>query len=224
MNPDLQKLQPYPFEKLNALKSGVTPPGLPHIALSIGEPKHATPGLISAALRQELDPGLARYPLTRGLPELRQSIADWLTRRFRLPGGTIDAERHVLPVNGTREALFAFAQAVIDRSQPAVVVAPNPFYQIYEGAALLAGAEPHYMNTTHTTGYRPDLDAVPAAVWARCQLVYICTPGNPSGAVMSLQALQRPGPHELQAVHGPRHAPLQADSLRARRADQGADR
>ena len=190
MNPDLQKLQPYPFEKLNALKTGLTPPGLPHIALSIGEPKHATPGLISAALQQELDQGIARYPLTRGLPELRQGIADWLTRRFQLPAGTVDPEHHVLPVNGTREALFAFAQAVIDRSRPAVVVTPNPFYQIYEGAALLAGATPQFVPCTAANGYLPDFDTVSGATWDACQLLYLCSPGNPTGAVISQQQLQ----------------------------------
>ena len=191
MNPDLHKLQPYPFEKLNALKSGLTPPDLPHIALSIGEPKHATPGLISAALQEQLGPGLASYPLTRGLPELRQSIADWLTRRFGLPAGSVDAESHVLPVNGTREALFAFAQAVIDRSRPALVVTPNPFYQIYEGAALLAGATPHFIPCTAATGYLPDFDAVDTATWDACQLLYLCSPGNPTGAVIGQQQLQR---------------------------------
>lgn len=191
MNPDLQKLQPYPFERLHALKSGLTPPRLPHIALSIGEPKHATPAWITAAGREQLEPGLARYPLTRGQPELRHAIADWVTRRFELPNGSIDAERHVLPVNGTREALFAFAQAVIDRSRPALVVSPNPFYQIYEGATLLAGARPHFVSCTADSGYLPDFAAVSSEIWDACQLLYLCSPGNPTGAVVSQQQQQQ---------------------------------
>jgi N-succinyldiaminopimelate aminotransferase len=190
MNPDLDKLQPYPFEKLNALKAGITPPELAHIALSIGEPKHATPALIGAALQRGLERGLASYPLTRGVPELRVAICDWLTRRFELPAGSLDPERHALPVNGTREALFAFAQAVIDRSRPARVVSPNPFYQIYEGAALLAGAEPHFISCTAARGYLPDFDAVDTGVWDDCQLLYLCSPGNPTGAVIPQQTLQ----------------------------------
>ncbi|MDJ0738406.1 MAG: succinyldiaminopimelate transaminase [Gammaproteobacteria bacterium] len=191
MNPDLEKLQPYPFEKLNALKSGVTPPDLPHIALSIGEPKHATPGLIAAALHEHLDEGLSSYPLTRGLPALRAVIAAWLTRRFALPASSVDPDRHVLPVNGTREALFAFAQAIVDRERPAIVASPNPFYQIYEGAALLAGATPHFIPCTAATGYLPDLDSVEPATWEACQLLYLCSPGNPTGAVIPQAMLQR---------------------------------
>ena len=151
MNPDLDKLQPYPFEKLNALKTGVEPPAKPHIALSIGEPKHATPGLIAAALREHLDRGLASYPLTKGMPELRAAICDWLTQRFGLPPGSLDPERHALPVNGTREALFAFAQAVVERDRSALVISPNPFYQIYEGAALLAGQR-HILSPARPSG------------------------------------------------------------------------
>jgi N-succinyldiaminopimelate aminotransferase len=191
MNPDLDKLQPYPFERLNRLKAGIDPPALPHIALSIGEPKHATPELIKAALRSHLAPGLSSYPLSRGIPALREAIAAWLTRRFGLPEHSIDPERHVLPAAGTREALFAFAQAVVDRSRQAVVVMPNPFYQIYEGAALLAGATPHFIPCRRENGYLPDFDAVPAAVWDRCQLLYLCSPGNPSGAVIPLDRLER---------------------------------
>ncbi len=147
MNPDLKKLFPYPFERLAQLKQGIAPPSeLAHIALSIGEPKHAPPEFVLQALREHLQ-GLGAYPLARGLPELRQAIAHWLTRRFRLQAGRVDPERHVLPVNGTREGLFAFAQAVVDRSTNPLVLMPNPFYQIYEGAALLAGAQPCYMNT-----------------------------------------------------------------------------
>lgn len=191
MNPDLQKLQSYPFEKLKALMAGVTPPAQSHIALSIGEPKHATPELIAAALHANLDKGLASYPLTRGLPALREAIADWLTRRFALRAGSLDAERHVLPVNGTREALFAFAQAAIDRTRPALVLMPNPFYQIYEGAALLAGAKPHYLPCSAETGLQPDFDAVDEATWDACQLLYLCSPGNPGGAVIPQQTLAR---------------------------------
>ena len=190
MNPDLNKLQPYPFEKLNALKAAVTPANKPHIALSIGEPKHRPPGFVVEELITHLH-GLANYPLTKGRVELRQAIADWLTRRFALPAGSIDAERHVLPVAGTREALFAFAQALVDRNSKPRVLMPNPFYQIYEGAALLAGAEPYFLNTSAETGFLPDFEAVPADVWAHCQLLYLCSPGNPTGAVADMALLQK---------------------------------
>lgn len=190
MNPDLEKLQPYPFEKLNALKAGTTPPDKPHIALSIGEPKHATPGLIAAALQQHLESGLATYPLTKGMPALREAICDWLTWRFALPPGSLDPERHALPVNGTREALFAFAQAVVDRTRPALVLSPNPFYQIYEGAALLAGATPHFIPCTAETGYLPDFNQVDDKTWDQCQLLFLCSPGNPTGAVIPQATLQ----------------------------------
>lgn len=187
----MSNLQPYPFERLATLFSGITPTRDKHeILLSIGEPRHPTPGFIAEALLEHLH-GLSRYPLTRGSEELRAAICDWLTTRFQLPAGSLDPTGNTLPVNGTREALFAFAQCIVDRTERPLVAMPNPFYQIYEGAALLAGAEPYYMNTTPATGYRPDLDAVPAMVWARCQLVYICTPGNPSGAVMPVQQLQQ---------------------------------
>ena len=190
MNPDLLKLQTYPFEKLAALKAGCTPPGkLGHIALSIGEPKHASPALVMRALQDHL-PQNSQYPLTKGMPALRESISRWLQRRFGLPTAP-DAETQVLPVSGTREALFAFAQAVVDRSKTgARVLMPNPFYQIYEGAALLAGATPYFYNTTRATAYLPDFDAIPDAVWQHCQLLYICTPGNPTGAVISEATLQ----------------------------------
>ena len=147
MNPHLQQLHPYPFEKLAELKQGIMPPAdKAHIALSIGEPKHPTPHFIQEALLRHLH-GLTQYPTTKGLPELRQAIAEWIARRFSIPAADIDAENQILPVNGTREALFSFVQAVIDPSSKPVVVMPNPFYQIYEGAALLAGAEPYYLNT-----------------------------------------------------------------------------
>lgn len=191
MNPDLDRLQPYPFERLAELKAGVrAPAGREHIALSIGEPKHPTPALILDALAAQLS-GTAVYPTTRGLAALRGAIADWLARRYRLPQGSIDPAHHVLPVNGTREALFAFAQAVVDRGRDPLVLMPNPFYQIYEGAALLAGAEPRYLPCTAENGFLPDFDAVDDATWGRCQLLYLCSPGNPTGAVLDAQALQR---------------------------------
>ncbi|MCA1799246.1 MAG: succinyldiaminopimelate transaminase [Xanthomonadaceae bacterium] len=185
MNPDLSKLHPYPFERLATLKEGVTPPAaLPHIALSIGEPRHTPPAFVLDALRNKLE-GLASYPMALGLPELREAIVGWATRRFGLRASMLDPARHVLPVSGTREGLFAFAQAVVDRMQRApVVMMPNPFYQIYEGAALLAGAEPYYLNTTAANGFVPDLDTVTKDIWRRCQLVYVCSPGNPTGAVL----------------------------------------
>jgi len=190
MNPDLLRLQPYPFERLSELFAGVVvPEDLYPVSLSIGEPRHATPGFIAEELITHLH-GLSRYPTTRGQLQLRQAIASWLVKRFDLPQNTLDPEQQVLPVNGTREALFAFAQCVIDRSAEPVVLMPNPFYQIYEGAALLAGAVPWYLNTTPETAGKPDFAAVPARIWKRCQLVYICTPGNPTGAVMSIQDLQ----------------------------------
>ena len=190
MNPDLDKLQPYPFEKLNALKAAVTPVEKPHIALSIGEPKHQPPGFVVEEMITHLH-GLANYPLTKGRPELRLAIAEWLTRRFSLPQGSVDAEHNILPVAGTREALFAFAQAVVDRTSDPLVLTPNPFYQIYEGAALLAGAEPWFLNTTTETGFLPDLESVTTEVWQRCQLIYLCTPGNPTGAVADIAYLKK---------------------------------
>jgi N-succinyldiaminopimelate aminotransferase len=190
MNPDLNKLHPYPFEKLATLTKGLTPPPeLAPIALSIGEPKHAAPGFVIEAMQTALD-GLSRYPFTKGQLDLRIAIVEWLARRFQLPEASLDPERHVLPVNGTREALFAFAQAVVDRQQNPYVVMPNPFYQIYEGAALLAGAEPVYLNTVADNGFVPDFDSVRATTWQRCQLLYLCSPGNPSGAVIDIATLQ----------------------------------
>ena len=191
MNPDLSKLHPYPFERLQALKSQVqAPAGLEHIPLSIGEPKHQPPEFVARTMNQHLQT-MASYPLTKGIPALRQAICLWLQQRFQLPANSLDAEQHVLPVTGTREALFAFAQAVVDRNRSPLVIMPNPFYQIYEGAALLAGAEPWYQNTTADGQYLPDFDAVPADIWQRCQLIYICTPGNPTGAVIPLDKLQQ---------------------------------
>lgn len=190
MTPRLKLLQPYPFEKLAQLKQGIAAPaGKSPIVLSIGEPAHATPHVIQEALLTHLH-GLSNYPTTKGLPKLRQAIGDWLTNRFRLPAGLIDAERQILPVSGTREALFSFAQCVVDPSagERPVVIMPNPFYQIYEGAALLAGAEPYFLNTPVSNSYLPDFGSVPESVWRRCQLIYICSPGNPSGAVMPVAA------------------------------------
>jgi len=191
MNPNLSQLQPYPFERLAKLFEGVTvPAALAPISLSIGEPQHATPGFITEEVITHLH-GLSHYPLTRGIAELRGAIADWLVERFALPENSLDPEQQVLPVNGTREALFAFAQCIVNPASDALVLMPSPFYQIYEGAALLAGATPWFMNTTKETGLLPDFAAVPEAVWKRCQLVYICTPGNPTGAVMPITALQQ---------------------------------
>jgi len=191
MNPLLETLQPYPFERLAQLNRGVVPPqDLQPILLSIGEPKHPTPSVIRDALIDSLS-GLSQYPATRGIPELRKAIAVWLERRFNLGPGSIDPEQHVLPCSGTREALFSLAQAVVDSQQSAKVLMPNPFYQIYEGAALLAGATPVFLNATRETGYLPDLDAVPDSVWESCQLIYICSPANPSGAVMAHESMAR---------------------------------
>lgn len=186
MNPDLQQLHPYPFEKLAALKAAVTAPAqLAHIALSIGEPKHEPPAFVLQTLVDNLS-ALSQYPTTKGLPELRQAIAAWASQRFQLKPGSLDPEQHVLPVNGTREALFALVQTVVDRHQTApLVVSPNPFYQIYEGAAILSGAEPFFLNCTPENNFIPDFEAVDPDIWRRCQILFICSPGNPTGAVMS---------------------------------------
>jgi len=186
MNPRLQSLQPYAFEKLRKLFEGATPnPALKHISLGIGEPRHPTPELIKRALTQSLAK-LATYPATAGSETLRRAIADWLVRRYELRAIAWDTE--VLPVNGSREALFAFAQTVIDPAQPApVVVCPNPFYQIYEGAALLAGAQPFYVNAIPQRDFAPDYGSVPADIWRRTQLLYVCSPGNPTGKVLGIE-------------------------------------
>ena len=190
MNPLLSKLQPYPFERLRQLFASVTPnPALRHISLGIGEPKHATPTFIMQALSDALSTGLAGYPATAGEPALRQACAAWVERRYGLK---LDAATQVLPVNGSREALFALTQTVIDPTQAgATVVSPNPFYQIYEGAALLAGATPHFVASDPARNFAPDWDSVPAEVWARTQLVFVCSPGNPTGAVMPLGEWQK---------------------------------
>jgi len=189
VNPRLGLLQPYPFERLRVLLSGTTPnPSLAPINISIGEPKHPTPAFVTDALVAGLG-GLSAYPATAGLPALREAIADWLRMRYRL--GAMDAGTQVLPVNGSREALFAFAQAVIDPAdREARVVCPNPFYQIYEGAALLAGASPLYVNATPGNGFSMDFDRISDAEWKQVRLVYACSPANPTGAVMNLQQWQ----------------------------------
>jgi N-succinyldiaminopimelate aminotransferase len=185
MNPRLARLQPYPFEKLRALTAEATSSPLAPIRLSIGEPKHPTPQFIRDALTGNLD-GLAVYPATAGLPELRESIAAWLVRRYAL--GSIDPATQVLPVNGSREALFAFAQSVIDPGESrALVACPNPFYQIYEGAALLAGGSPLYLNATRANGFRPDTASVAESTWRDVRLLYVCSPANPTGTVLSLE-------------------------------------
>jgi len=201
MNPLLSRLQPYPFERLRQLFAGVTPnPAYRPISLGIGEPKHPTPAFIKQALAAAMDrPGhdLALYPPTAGTPELRQACAAWLQRRYGL---ALDAATQVLPINGSREALFAFAQTVIDPTRPAVVVCPNPFYQIYEGAALLAGAEPYYAPSDPARNFAVDWDSVPEATWAKTQLLFVCSPGNPTGAVMPLEEWRKL--FALQDRHG----------------------
>jgi N-succinyldiaminopimelate aminotransferase len=186
MNPRLGLLQPYPFERLRELLAGNAPPAnLRPISLGLGEPQHPTPALLKEALAANLA-GLARYPLTLGLPELRAAMAEWIARRHGL--GSLDAAKEVIPVNGSREALFAIAQAILDPAEgEALVVSPNPFYQIYEGAALLGGARPYYMNARPENGFRPDWESVPAQVWKRVRLLYACSPSNPHGRVMPLE-------------------------------------
>ncbi|RJG04211.1 succinyldiaminopimelate transaminase [Noviherbaspirillum sedimenti] len=189
MNPLLDKLQPYPFDKLRKLFADVTPnPAYRPISLGIGEPKHPTPAFIRQALADSLD-GLAAYPATAGSEALRAAIAGWLERRYGLP--KLDIATQVLPVTGSREALFALAQTLVDpRRGDALVACPNPFYQIYEGAAYLSGAEPYYINSNPARNFAPDYQSVPAEVWARVQLLYLCSPGNPTGAVLSLDDWQ----------------------------------
>ena len=191
MNPQLERLRPYPFERLNALKAGARPPsGLAHIALQIGEPKHAPPAFVVEALREvgALEAGLRAYPPTRGGGALREAISGWLQRRF---GATVNPETEVLPVNGTREALFSFGQAVLSGAAGSRVMLPNPFYQIYEGAALLRGATPLYLPCSPQHGHLPDFHCIDAATWRATELVYLCSPANPTGAVLPLEELQR---------------------------------
>ena len=185
MNPNLNLLQPYPFQRLRDLFKGTTPnPAYAPVNLSIGEPKHATPQLIKDALVDNLA-GLASYPTTIGALTLREAISNWISRRYGV--APLNPETAILPVTGSREALFAFAQLIVDRSKPnPVVISPNPFYQIYEGAAFLAGAEPYFLNTLPENDYAMDFASVPVDVLNRTQLVYVCSPGNPSGKVISL--------------------------------------
>ncbi len=192
MNPLLDLLKPYPFERLSTLKEGLHPNGkLKHISLSIGEPKHKPPGFIAEVINQNLD-ALTRYPTTKGLPELRETISDWIEKRYHLNDGQLDPKTQVLPVNGTREALFAFAQAVVNtKEKDPLVIMPNPFYQIYEGAAILAGATPYFVNSCERTYYIPDFVSIPDNIWKHCQLLYICSPGNPSGEVIDKPTLQQ---------------------------------
>jgi N-succinyldiaminopimelate aminotransferase len=188
MNPYFKDLQSYPFEKLKELKASTSEnTDLRPILLSVGEPKHSAPDFVKQTLIDAID-GLANYPSTKGLVELRETISGWLTQRFNLSSASVDPETNVLPVAGTREALFAFTQALVNTTetdQP-LVVCPNPCYQIYEGAALLAGADTYYLNCNSDDGFVPDLDAVPETIWQRCQLLQLCAPGNPTGATLSL--------------------------------------
>lgn len=195
MNNALNQLQPYPFEKLRALLGSAQPPADKNpIALSIGEPKHPAPAFVAEALSNNLSQ-LSVYPTTLGIPALREAMAAWACRRFGLTAGAVDPTRHILPVNGTREALFAFTQAVVKRSEPGqapgLVVSPNPFYQIYEGAAFLAGAEPHYLPCLEAHGFNPDFDAVSDDIWQRCQILFLCSPGNPTGALIPVETLKK---------------------------------
>lgn len=187
----LDKLHPYPFEKLAKIKAGLTPdPTLPHIPLSIGEPKHAPPEFVLQVIKDNLDK-VSQYPTTKGLPELREAMAQWVTERFKLTVGSINSEQHILPVNGTREAIFAFTQAVIDQQQQPLVISPNPFYQIYEGASLLSGAELKLLNCLEENHYLPDFNEVTEAEWQRCQLLFLCSPGNPTGELISREQYQQ---------------------------------
>ena len=190
MNPLLTRLHAYPFERLAHLLSDAhPPPGLTPIRMSVGEPQHEPPANVLAALRDNLH-RLGTYPTTAGIADLRAACAQWLHKRYRLPEGSVDPATMVLPVNGTREALFAFVQAAVDGRGEPLVLMPNPFYQIYEGAALLAGAQPHFLETTAANGFTPDLDAVPQSLWRRCQVLFLCSPGNPAGKVLSLEYLR----------------------------------
>ena len=198
MNPLLQRLHPYPFERLRELTRGIQPsPAHKPISLGIGEPRHPTPALIEQALVAALS-GLSTYPATAGEPALREAVAGWLQRRY---GVSVQPHTQVLPVNGSREALFALAQTVVDASQPgAVVVCPNPFYQIYEGAALLAGADTAFANSDPARNFAVRWDDIDDATWARTQLLFVCSPGNPTGAVMPLEEWARL--FELSDRHG----------------------
>jgi N-succinyldiaminopimelate aminotransferase len=191
MNPDLLSLHSYPFEKLAQLKSNLSPKhDLDPIFLSIGEPKHAPPAFVLDTLVQQLT-SVSQYPATKGLSELREAMGEWLCKRFNLTAGLLVADKHILPVNGTREALFAFAQVVVDRSSKPLVFLPNPFYQIYEGAALLSGAEPLYLDCHAENNYQPDYEGISDSEWQRCQLLYLCSPNNPTGAVTTKEQFKK---------------------------------
>lgn len=189
MNPHLAELQPYPFERLAKLLAGTTPADKKAIYWSIGEPKHAAPPFIAEIIAKEIS-GLSNYPLTIGEGELREAICDWLKMRFKLEPDSLSKDKHILPCNGSREALFAFVQAAVTPGPDALVLMPNPFYQIYEGAALLAGARPYFLNVD-AQSLLPDFDSVPEAIWQQCQLLIICTPGNPTGAVMPAAQIEK---------------------------------
>ncbi|WP_296932386.1 succinyldiaminopimelate transaminase [uncultured Marinobacter sp.] len=191
MNPNLDRLHPYPFEKLAKLKAAINVPDhLRPISLGIGEPKHPSPEFVKQVIANNLDK-LANYPTTRGTDELREAISRWATRRFNLTPGSLNPAGNIVPVNGTREAIFSLVQAVVDASKPATVVSPNPFYQVYEGAAFLAGATPVYLPCDGSNGFIPDFDSVPESIWQECQVLFLCSPGNPSGAVIPRETLAR---------------------------------
>jgi len=199
MNPRLKLLQPYPFERLRSLLAGVSPPAsVAPISLGLGEPQHPTPALIKQAVTANLG-GLSRYPATAGQPELRETIAAWIARRFALK--SLDPATQLLPVNGSKEALFSLVQAALDPDErDALVICPNPFYQIYEGATLLGGARPYFVNSLPANGLKPDWDSIPAAVWAKTRLVIACSPSNPHGRVMTMDEWKRL--FELSDRHG----------------------
>lgn len=193
MNPRLESLFPYPFQRLGQLLAGVeSDSDKAPIAWSLGEPKHAAPDFLVQLMQDEtiLRRGFGAYPPTKGTPELRQAIAGFVNQRFNLSTG-LDPETQILPANGTREALFALAQALVDPADPGLCLLPNPFYQIYEGAALLAGSQPHYINCEAKNEYLPDLDGIASKIWQQCRLIYICSPGNPTGAVMPKSQLKQ---------------------------------
>ncbi|MFT7388095.1 MAG: N-succinyldiaminopimelate aminotransferase [Candidatus Endobugula sp.] len=193
-HPYLSQLHPYPFEKLNKIKSELTPPAhLSHISLSIGEPKHSPPQFVLDELTNNIQ-HISSYPTTKGTDDLRQTISDWATQRFALTRNSLSADKHILPVNGTREALFSFTQAVINTNaspnKKPLVISPNPFYQIYEGASILAGAELKLLNCLEQNNYLPDFSEVTDAEWQRCQLLFLCSPGNPTGQLISSKQYQ----------------------------------
>ncbi|APV52139.1 succinyldiaminopimelate transaminase [Betaproteobacteria bacterium GR16-43] len=199
MNPRLALLKPYPFERIRTNLAGLVPPkDVPLINLSIGEPQHPTPALLKDAVTKNLG-GLARYPQSKGLPELREAMATWIAKRYGL--GTLDPETQVIPVTGSREAIFSIAQAVLDPAEKdALVVCPNPFYQIYEGATLLGGATPYFVNSLADRAHAPDWASIPEDVWKRTRLVFACSPNNPNGRVMAFEEWKRL--FELSDRHG----------------------